>query len=394
MCAARHPKWLYAKTAMAEAEDTRAGSPPLSEALRAFVAEHPLERESILDLMLMASREVSPGARVLDVGAGDAPYRELFGHVRYQTSDWALSQYESAIPVDYVAPGHSLPVPDHTFDAVLFTQVLEHVPNPQAVLNELFRVLRPGGRLYLSAPFVWQVHEAPYDYFRYTASGLHSMLSEAGFRRTDITPRNDVFQTLAQLCKESAANIGRYPDGHDLEREEAAERLRRIADVIGGFVGLEVGRWFPLGYAATAVRPEPGVDGASCGAERIASRSKLGVDGSDTLVTVVGLGEMLADHKLIRAYSRLFSPAADALLFVYAPDVYVGDAEKTMAWLLQATGLRDDAPKWVVVQPTSAVTLADIVCAADMFLSSQPPYGPFADLAWVHRGNIDGVTQQ
>lgn len=362
--------------------------PPLSEALRAFVAENPIEREPILNLMLAASRAVGPGARVLDVGAGDAPYRELFAHALYQTSDWALSQYESAIHVDYVASGHDLPVGDHTFDAVLFTQVLEHVPNPQAVLNELFRVLKPGSRLYLSAPFVWQVHEAPFDYFRYTASGLHSMLSDARFRRIDIAPRTDVFETLAQQCRESAASLGRYPDGRDLERDAAAAHLRRMADVVAGFAGLEVGRLFPLGYAVIAVKPDPEAARETGGPDRTESRRKAGLGGSATFVTVASLGEMLSDLSLIRAYAKAFGPDEDALLFVYAPDVYIGDAEQTMAWLLEATGLASDPPRWEIVQPDAQTTLVEIVCAADVLLSSQPPHGSFVELAWVHRGSV------
>ena len=109
----------------------------VSEALRTFVSEAPFERRPILDFMIRAAREVLPGARVLDVGAGDAPYRELFERVAYTTADWEHSVHEDLPAVDITAPADELPVADSSFDAALLTQVLEHVADPRAVLGEL-----------------------------------------------------------------------------------------------------------------------------------------------------------------------------------------------------------------------------------------------------------------
>ena len=94
---------------------------PLSDALRPFVAENPIDRQPILNLTLAASCAVGSGAHALDVGAGGAPYRELFAHARYPTDDRALLPYESVIRFDYVGPGQRLPVADNTFDRVLHT---------------------------------------------------------------------------------------------------------------------------------------------------------------------------------------------------------------------------------------------------------------------------------
>src|SRR4051794_17238837 len=101
-----------------------AGQAGVSERLRRFVAEAPWERESILAFVERAAAALPAGARVLDVGAGDAPYRELFAHADYRTSDWEHSPHEEATAADHVAPAHDLPAADGELDAVLCTQVL------------------------------------------------------------------------------------------------------------------------------------------------------------------------------------------------------------------------------------------------------------------------------
>jgi SAM-dependent methyltransferase len=227
----------------------------LSEPLREFVAEMPWERESIVEWVGLAAATVPPGARVLDVGAGDAPYRELFGHVEYVTSDWEQSPHEGAAGVDVVAAADSLPVPDGDFDAVLLLQVLEHVPEPGRVIAELHRVLRPGGRLVLTAPLVWELHELPHDYYRYTGPGLEHLLRAAGFEEIVVEPRNDAFTTLAQLMTNVSWTLGRAPDGLDERREQAGEMLRELAAELAELAPLDTRRILPLGFRAKAVRP-------------------------------------------------------------------------------------------------------------------------------------------
>jgi SAM-dependent methyltransferase len=227
----------------------------LSEGLRKFTEEAPWERGPILDFVMRAADSTKPGSRVLDVGAGDAPYRELFEHVEYVTTDWEQSPHEDAQAADVIAPGDDLPLDDESFDAVLCTQVLEHVPRPAAMLAELHRVLRPGGRLFLSAPLVWELHELPHDYFRYTAPGLESLASGAGFEDVHAEPRNDCFTTLAQLMRNAGHVMGRAPDGLDERREQAGAALAELADQVAALAPLDAARIFPLGYSLTAARP-------------------------------------------------------------------------------------------------------------------------------------------
>src|SRR5687768_10846049 len=106
---------------------------------------------------------------VLDAGAGRLAHRTaLTGNprvTRYVSIDYGASHGELSAVADLLS---GLPFPDEAFDTVVCSQVLEHVPEPQAALAEITRVLAPGGTLLLSAPHLTFVHGAPEDYYRYT----------------------------------------------------------------------------------------------------------------------------------------------------------------------------------------------------------------------------------
>jgi SAM-dependent methyltransferase len=232
------------------------GTLGLSEELRRFVAEMPYERQPIVEFLAGKAGELPPESRVADVGAGDAPYRELFSHVDYVTIDWEHSPHEGASAVDLVASADAIPLPEGSFDAVLLNQVLEHVPNPAHVLAELLRILRPGGHLFVTVPLVWELHEMPFDYFRYTSPGLRTLLEQVGFEQIEVTARNDCFTTLAQMMRNIVGLMGSAPDGLDDRRRQVAEVLPGLAEQIAALAPLDARMIFPLGYAASAVRPE------------------------------------------------------------------------------------------------------------------------------------------
>jgi SAM-dependent methyltransferase len=227
----------------------------ISEALREFTAEMPHERRPILDFVMEVAAEAEPGITVLDLGAGDAPYRELFAHTHYVTHDWDKSVHLGGRHADVVGPAWELPIAASSMDLVLCTQVLEHVPSPQAVLAEISRVLRSAGRVALTVPLVWQLHELPYDYYRYTPAGLEYMLGEAGFVEIQTHPRNDCFSTLAQLMLNVAANFSQSGGGADEQRQQIRAALEEIAGLLARLGPLDVDMTLPLGYATVARRP-------------------------------------------------------------------------------------------------------------------------------------------
>ena len=230
----------------------------ITNGLRAFTDEYPYERWPILRFVAEAAEAIPAGARVADVGAGMAPYAELFAHVDYVTIDWAQSLHDNREIVSIVASAESVPEPDASFDTILLTQVLEHVPDPPAVLREMHRLLRPGGRLFLTVPLAWELHELPHDYFRHTEPGLRRMLGDAGFDEVDIRARNDCFSTLAQLVLNARWTMGRADDGLDRQRAEAVALLEELGPKLAALAPLDASWTFPLGYAATATRPAHG----------------------------------------------------------------------------------------------------------------------------------------
>lgn len=111
---------------------------------------------------------------MLDFGAGGSPYRSLFPRADYRTADFGGATYEIS------AEGRTN-APDRTFDLVLSTQVLEHCQSPERYLEEVRRVLKPGGRLLLSTHGLFEEHACPHDYYRWTADGLKLVLEQNGF---------------------------------------------------------------------------------------------------------------------------------------------------------------------------------------------------------------------
>lgn len=144
-----------------------------------FLARRALRRE-------VARMAADERGVVLDVGCGAAPYRDLFAHATYFGAEVPFaSKYGGAKRADVLFNGKCLPIADASIDAVLCNQVLEHVFEPHAFLSEIRRVLRPGGRLLLTVPFVWDEHEQPYDFARYSSFGLRYLAQKHGFRVAD-----------------------------------------------------------------------------------------------------------------------------------------------------------------------------------------------------------------
>jgi SAM-dependent methyltransferase len=226
----------------------------LSRDLLEFLDESPLERDSVLAAVREFAERLPPGARVVDLGAGDAPYRELFGHVSYLTVDWGHSPHEEAASVDVVASVDTLPFEDETFDAAMLTQVLEHVRTPDVAVREAHRVLREGAPLLVTVPFIWEEHERPFDFYRYSSAGVHHLLADAGFTEIAVRARTDCFSTLAQLMRNVGWAMGRAPDGLDAKRAEAAELLSRLSEAVAAMAPLDAQRIFPLGWEAVARR--------------------------------------------------------------------------------------------------------------------------------------------
>jgi SAM-dependent methyltransferase len=136
---------------------------------------------------------------LLDVGCGTRPYRSLFRVDRYVGLEIDTPMARQRGIADAFYEGTHFPFADGEFGSVLCNQVLEHVFNPDVFLGEIRRVLQPGGRMLLTVPFVWDEHEQPYDYARYSSFGLKALLERNGFVVEEHRKLLDDFGLVLQL---------------------------------------------------------------------------------------------------------------------------------------------------------------------------------------------------
>jgi SAM-dependent methyltransferase len=155
-----------------------------------------------------------PGSAVLDVGAGTAPHRAHFAHCAYRAHDFGkleraqLQDGDAYYSPDYVSDILCIPVPASSFDAVLCTEVLEHVPEPIKAVAELARILRPGGRLLLSAPLGSGLHQEPFHFYGgYTPYWYRRFLAEAGFVDVEVRANGGAFKFLGQELLRGCASL-------------------------------------------------------------------------------------------------------------------------------------------------------------------------------------------
>ena len=143
--------------------------------------------------MMKQAKNIPNGSKILDVGAGGCPYRNLYSHCEYSSHDFAqLSssqiQDEGGYgKIDFVSDILSIPVPDGSYDVVLCTEVIEHVPYPIEVIKEISRILKPGGKLLITAPLQSSLHQEPYHFYGgFTKHWFLKFLTENNFSDINI----------------------------------------------------------------------------------------------------------------------------------------------------------------------------------------------------------------
>lgn len=126
-----------------------------------------------------------------DVGAGPTQFQDLFSRFIYVGIDF-LPYEDVSIVADLTK---ELPLADKSCDVIVLSNVLEHIPYPLDLVRECSRMLRPGGMMVGTTPFLMQVHQAPFDFNRYTKFQLERLLSDAGFTRTEVEPLGNLIDT-------------------------------------------------------------------------------------------------------------------------------------------------------------------------------------------------------
>jgi SAM-dependent methyltransferase len=195
--------------------------------------------------------------RLIDLGCGKVPlyglYRSLVSDVT--CVDWAASPHPSEHldhELDLAAP---LPFADGSFDTVLLSDVLEHVPAPERLWAEIARLLAPGGHLLLNLPFLYGIHEAPHDYGRYTEFALRRFAALAGLEVVTLVSVGGSLHVLADLLAKHLAHV-------PLIGAPLAAALQNLVGwtehaAWGQRLSVSTSTHFPLGYFMVARRPSP-----------------------------------------------------------------------------------------------------------------------------------------
>lgn len=165
----------------------------------------------VLRFLPPSARDCKSGTSLLlDAGAGSRKWKnlvEMRGHV-YQSCDIKQNYAQDDLTRngtfyfgehEFIASVESLPMQDGIYDYILSTQVLEHVQDPGQAIKEMTRVLKPGGSLVLTTNFMYGLHGAPFDFFRFTKNGLKVLANEAGLVVDHLSLRGGYFGHIAQF---------------------------------------------------------------------------------------------------------------------------------------------------------------------------------------------------
>ncbi len=144
------------------------------------------------------AKHVTAGMRVADVGCGEQPWRGAIEERGAQYVGIDITQ-NAQDTVEIIGPITQVPAPDAAFHAILCTEVLEHVSDTRAALAELRRLCTPGGVIILTTPFVYPIHEEPFDFVRVTPDQLRALAHEAGLVATRLETAGNEIEALAVI---------------------------------------------------------------------------------------------------------------------------------------------------------------------------------------------------
>lgn len=154
-------------------------------------------RKGLLHSIKKFGNEIS--GQTLDVGCGSKPYEKYFSANEYIGLEIETTIHAEKNKADFFYDGKVFPFDSCSFDSVVTNQVLEHVFEPDVFLKEIHRVLKPNGKLLLTVPFVWDEHEQPYDFARYSSFGLKHLLEKNNFKTIRSEKAVKDYRAVAQM---------------------------------------------------------------------------------------------------------------------------------------------------------------------------------------------------
>jgi SAM-dependent methyltransferase len=158
--------------------------------------------------ILKAIKSFSPKfkGKLLDVGCGIMPYRELILNTNKNVTSYIGLDFENSLDSEYSFGkpdffwnGDIIPLEDNAVETIIATEFFEHCTEPEKIMKEILRVLKPDGVLFLTVPFIWNLHLVPYDEYRYTPFALKRHLLNAGYTNIEINALGGMDASLAQM---------------------------------------------------------------------------------------------------------------------------------------------------------------------------------------------------
>ena len=195
-----------------------------------FVRKHLYENIAEIAPLLKGS--------ILDFGCGAKPYAELFVNcTKYVGMDIDVSGHDHSNElIDVYYDGKHIPFEDEVFDNVFSSEVFEHIANPEKILPEINRVLKNNGYMLATVPFIWNEHEIPYDFKRYTSFGIKELLERLradGIKTAVVTNKNhDMANELIPSFYNGLFDIIIGTDLAKRERKPAPDGIYAVLDTI------------------------------------------------------------------------------------------------------------------------------------------------------------------
>lgn len=169
-----------------------------------------LNEKTRVDWIVKTLKKIPKGSKILDAGAGEQQFKNFCSHLKYVSQDFAKyngkgdkkglqTKIWDNSNLDIVSDITSIPVPDRSFDAVLCTEVFEHLPEPILAIKEFSRIIKKGGYLILTSPFCSLTHFSPYHYYSgFNRYFYKTHVPKYGFKIIEIKTNGNYFEYLAQ----------------------------------------------------------------------------------------------------------------------------------------------------------------------------------------------------
>lgn len=188
---------------------------------------------------------------LIDLGCGNVPlypaYKDRVSSIT--CVDWPATKHKLDHLDHEVDLTQRLPFLDNSFDTIILSGVLEHIPKPGQLWSEMYRILAPGGVAIINTPFLYWVHEVPHDYYRYTEYALERFAEEANFSVISLEPIGGLPEVLADFIAKKPRVIPII--GH-LFRKPTTILIQKMTWVfvhsLGKSMSRKTSKKFPLGY--------------------------------------------------------------------------------------------------------------------------------------------------